>query len=268
MDTRPSPIDRLMDTLTDPGPPPAATAAPGLPEYIPFAFPGVPSVGCAFSFAPAGTFSLFQAPDAAAKAAAVAARKRLLGRLGLERWVEVYQVHGDVLLVDPEPTPLDRASETRADGSCTREPGLALLIKTADCQPILLANRQGTAIAALHAGWRGNAMTFPGTGLARFCEAYNLDPAEVLAVRGPSLGPGAAEFVNFHKEWPPEFAPWFDEQRRTMDLWLLTRHQLADAGMRPENIFALDLCTHSLPHLLFSHRRGHKGRQASLIWIK
>ena len=156
-----------MDTLTDPGPPPAATAAPGLPEYIPFAFPGVPSVGCAFSFAPAGTFSLFPAPDAAAKAAAVAARKRLLGRLGLERWVEVYQVHGDVLLVDPEPTPLDRASETRADGSCTREPGLALLIKTADCQPILLTNRQGTAIAALHAGWRGNAMNFPGTGLTR-----------------------------------------------------------------------------------------------------
>ena len=48
MDTRPSPIDRLMDTLTDPGPPPAAPAAPaaGLPEYVPFAFPGVPSVGC------------------------------------------------------------------------------------------------------------------------------------------------------------------------------------------------------------------------------
>ena len=258
-----------MDTLTDPGPPPAAPAAPaaGLPEYVPFAFPGVPSVGCAFTFAPAGTFSLFQAPDAAAKAVAVAARKRLLGQLGLERWVEVYQVHGDALLVDPKPTPPDRASETPADGSCTREPGLALLIKTADCQPILLTNRQGTAIAALHAGWRGNAMNFPGTGLTRFCEAYNLDPAEVLAVRGPSLGPDAAEFVNFHKEWPPEFAPWFDEQRRTMDLWLLTRHQLADAGMRPENIFALDLCTMSLPRLLFSHRRGHKGRQASVIWI-
>ena len=256
-----------MDTLsgTDPGPGPHP---PGLPEHIPFAFPGVPSVGCAFSCVPAGTFSISLATDEAGRAQAEANRKRLLGRLGLTRWVEVYQVHGDVLLVDPAATPVDKASETQADGSCTREPGLALLIKTADCQPILLTNRQGTAIAALHAGWRGNAMNFPGTGLTRFCRAYSLDPAEVLAVRGPSLGPDAAEFVNFHQEWPPEFAPWFDEQRRLMDLWLLTRHQLADAGMRPENIFSLDLCTHSLPQLLFSHRRGHKGRQASIIWIK
>lgn len=238
-----------------------------LPDFIPFAFPGVPSVVCAFTCAPAGTFSIALSPDAEGKAEAAATRKRVLGQLGLERWVELQQVHGDGLVVDPAPTPLDQVSELQADGSCTREKGLALAIKTADCQPILLTNREGTAIAALHAGWRGNAMNFPASGLKRFCAAYGLHPSEVLAVRGPSLGPGAAEFVNFHREWPSEFHPWFNEQNKTMDLWALTRHQLTEAGMLPEAIFSLDLCTRSLPGLLFSHRRGHIGRQASLIWI-
>ena len=246
-------------------------------SYIPFVFPGLNSVRCAFQTRPGGVCRgeygggniSFSVGDDAALVAAN--RESLLAGLqpqGLRRWAELQQVHGDVMAFEPAPVACDAVAVEEGDGMATAEPGLGLLIKTADCQPILLAHKSGKYVAAMHAGWRGNAMNFPGAGLARFCEAYALDPAEVLAVRGPSLGPGAAEFVNFHQEWPSEFSPWFDEQRRTMDLWLLTRHQLADAGMRPENIFALDLCTHSLPHLLFSHRRGHKGRQASLIWIK
>jgi YfiH family protein len=169
--------------------------------------------------------------------------------------------------VDPAPTPSDQASTLQADAACTREKGLALLVKSADCQPILLTNREGTAIAALHAGWRGNAINLPATGLKRFCAAYGLHPSEVLAVRGPSLGPAAAEFVNFHQEWPPHFLPWFNGQKQTIDLWALTRHQLVSAGMAPEAVFSLDLCTYSLPDLFFSFRRGDAGRQMSLIWI-
>lgn len=238
-----------------------------LPGFIPFAFPGVPSVRCAFTCAPAGSMSIALSPGAEGKAGAIAARKRLFERLGLERWVELHQVHGDQLIADPAPTPAEQVSGLRGDGSCTREKGLALVITTADCQPILLTNREGTAVAALHAGWRGNTMNFPASGLKRFCAAYGLRPGDVLAVRGPSLGPAAAQFVNFHKEWPAEFRPWFDERSKTMDLWSLTRHQLTQAGLPPESLFSLDLCTHSLPDLLFSHRRGHTGRQASLIWI-
>lgn len=234
-------------------------------HYIPFAFPGVPGVACVFTTALAGTMSLVRAPD---MDRAVENRERLRDGLGIDRWAEVRQVHGNAMLCDPEPTAVDAQPEREADGLCTRTKGLALVIKTADCQPILLTDRKGSAIAALHSGWRGNAMNFPATGLARFCEAYQLNPGEVLAVRGPSLGPGAAEFVNFDREWPPEFAPWFDAGRRAMDLWSLLRHQLIQAGMAPENIFGLDLCTRSLPELFFSHRLGHTGRQASLIWIR
>jgi YfiH family protein len=245
----------------------AAETFVGLPEAIPFVFPGVPTVRCLFSCAPAGNISLGASFSPEEKARASASRQKLLSTLDCGRWVELQQVHGSDLIADPAATPLDAPSVVRGDGACTREKGLALAVKTADCQPILMTDRKGTAIAALHVGWRGNAANFPASGLRRFCEICSLHPSDVLAVRGPSLGPGAAQFVNFRKEWPPEFHPWFNERTMTMDLWALTRHQLITAGMRPEAVFSLDLCTHSLPELFFSHRHGHAGRQASLIRI-
>jgi YfiH family protein len=171
-------------------------------------------------------------------------------------------------LIDPEATPFDEPSTLEADGAATATPRRALVIKTADCQPILLAHKDGKHVAALHVGWRGNVLEFPCSGVEAFCRAYDLRPEDVLAVRGPSLGPGAAEFVNFEKEWPERFRPWFDEATRTMHLWELTRAALESVGLRRDNIFGLDLCTQSLPELFFSFRRRDDVRQMSLIWIR
>ena len=235
-------------------------------DIIPFRFPGLPQVGCAFTTIAAGSFALDSLSDGQARRHWAERRQTLLQKLGLERWTECRQVHGDRMLINPGATFPEEASWREADGHCTDETGLALAIKTADCQPILLAHRGGRHIAALHVGWRGNVLNFPASGVQAFCRAYGLDPKDVLAVRGPSLG--AAEFVNVEKEWPACFRPWFDAQSQTMDLWRLTRDQLLAAGLHPGNIFSLDLCTLSLPGLLFSHRRGDSGRQAALIWLE
>jgi YfiH family protein len=231
---------------------------------IPFVFPGLPEIGCVFGTALCGSIRLSAPGDDIV----AARREALLAAVGLAHWVELCQVHKDGFIVDARATRTEIPSALEADGSCTRERGLALLVKTADCQPLFFAAGDGSAVAALHVGWRGNAADYPAVGLLRFCEAYGLDPAEVLAVRGPSLGPGASEFVNFGKEWPATFALWFDAEKRTVDLWRLTREQLMRAGMRAGNIFSLDLCTRSLPGLFFSHRRGDEGRQGSLVWIR
>ncbi len=233
---------------------------------IPFSFPGLPRIRCAFTTRLAGNLSLHQARAGKAdRAETLAARRRLFAALGIAVWTELRQVHGDALLVDPAPTPCDAEPELEADGHAVSEPGHALCAKTADCQPILLAHPDGYA-AALHAGWRGNALHFPQSGVAAFCAAYGLDPADVRAVRGPSLG--YAQFVNFDREWPEEFAPWYDRATQCMDLWRLTRDQFVRAGLRPANIYGLDLCTWSLNDLFFSHRRGDAGRQAGIIWIE
>lgn len=258
---------------------PAANPADVTPRCIRFDFPGVPGVHCAFqtrqggiSDGPwaGGNISYEVGDDPAAVAANRAA---LAASLNLSEWVEAKQVHGDVILMDPEPVQLAAALAAspvaQADGLATARPGVGLVIKTADCQPILLAHESGKYVAALHAGWRGNRIGFPQSGVRAFCERYGFPPNEVLAVRGPSLGPAAAEFVNFGTEWGLDFARWFRKADRTMDLWMLTRHQLAEAGLLPERIFGLDLCTHTLTDDFFSYRRAATtGRQASIIWME
>ena len=102
---------------------------------------------------------------------------------------------------------------------------------------------------------------------------YGMRPGELWAVRGPSLGPSASEFVNFEAEWGPDFLPWYDETQRTMDLWRLAKDQLCRAGLLPGRVLGLDICTFDNREMFFSYRGFRKlgiedGRQASFIWIR
>ena len=245
------------------------------PQVIWFEFPGLPHVRCAFqtrqggfSAAPYndGNISLTVGDDSQA---VIKNREALLKILGVPAWSEEDQIHGDGIILDAPATPLDKAGTSQADGLTTAQKDLALCIKTADCQPVMLAHSSGKYIAALHVGWRGNRINFPRSGTAAFCKHYGLDPADVIAVRGPSLGPDAAEFINFDAEWGDEFRPWDNPATHGMNLWALTRRQLQAAGLKPENIHGIDLCTHARTDLFHSFRRdgANSGRQASCIWI-
>lgn len=231
-------------------------------KWMAFTFPGIERVRCIFTTRHAGDLSLTNRSENA-RAAVLAARRALVAELDIPSWTELVQVHGDTFCRNVQPTACDAPPALAADGHATDRTNHALCIKTADCQPILLAHPSG-CVGAVHAGWRGNALHFPTTAVTAFCEAYGLNAAEVRAVRGPSLG--HAEFVNFDREWPHEFAPWHNEATHLVDLWGLTRAQLQAAGLRPEHIYGLDLCTWSMNHLFFSHRRGDAGRQMGLIW--
>ena len=238
---------------------------------IPFVFPGVPGVRCAFQtriggVSPAPWDSGNVGDNVGDDPARVAANKQALREtLGLEGMVALNQVHGTVMHFDPGNT--DATPE--GDGLATTRPGLGLLIRTADCQPVLLAHAGGRHVAALHVGWRGNRLHFPELAVEAFCRRYDLLPKDLYAVRGPSLGPSCAEFVNFDDEWGEAFEPWHDASRKTMDLWRLTADQLRAAGVPAAHCFGLDLCTDLLPELFFSYRRsGQTGRQGSVIWIE
>ncbi|MDR1776295.1 MAG: polyphenol oxidase family protein [Desulfovibrio sp.] len=243
-----------------------------------FTFPGLPTVGCAFqtrvggmSIGPYGrgniAWNVGDNPDHVA--ANRASLDDILRSRGVGATAELEQVHGDILLFDPDETPGNAAPSVKGDGMATQRRGLGLLIRTADCQPLLLAHKGGRHIAALHVGWRGNRCAFPVSGVRRFCEKYGIKPADLLAVRGPSLSPARAEFVHFDREWGPEFRPWFDPATRTMNLWGLVKAQLLEAGLRERDIYGLDLCTAENSELFFSYRAEKVcGRQANLIWIR
>ncbi|UZP66439.1 polyphenol oxidase family protein [Desulfovibrio mangrovi] len=244
-------------------------------DFIPFRFPGIASVRCSFQTRRGGvseaTFGGSNiSHDVGDNAEHVTEnRRQFMQGLGIETWCELRQVHGDALIFDPPHVAPDTAGSIEADGSATDIAGRALVIKTADCQPILLAHSSGKYVAALHAGWRGNRIGYPQTAVKAFCERYDLKPQDIMAVRGPSLGPAMAEFVNFDMEWGSDWTRWYDAATKTMNLWQLTRDQLQEAGIPAGSIFGLDLCTHTHEDLFFSYRRSKvEGRQASLIWIQ
>lgn len=242
-------------------------------ELLDFRFPGLDRVRCVFTTRnggqSAGPFSqanlsleVGDKPDAVR-----ANREELRSRLGIAVWQELRQVHEQAVYMDLEDDYFDGPA-LNGDGLCTSRPGHALVIKTADCQAILLADKQGRHIGALHCGWRGNAGNFPAAGVRKFCAHYGVDPTEVLVVRGPSLGPGRSEFVNFEAEWNPMFKSYYNPQTRSVDLWTLTRNQLMGTGIPARNIYSLDLCTASSPQF-FSYRRDKiTGRQVGMIWME
>ncbi len=248
--------------------------------YIPFTFPaltqGLRNVHCLFQTRTGGlcsgahgggNISFATTQTAKNTRASITANRYNLHKTVNCPMSELAQVHGDTIIFEPKATTHDTLLNIEADGQATSRTEHALMIKTADCQPILFTHIDGTHIMALHVGWRGNRINFIGSAIARFCSRYNLHPQELLAVRGPSLG--LAEFINFNLEWGDNFKQWFDTNTQSMNLWALTRHQLQHAGILPQHIFSLDLCTATLNELFFSHRKDkNTGRQASIIWIK
>jgi len=229
--------------------------------YIPFTFPCIPQVRCAFQTRLDETITTSDdSPEQ------IAHTVQQFGEgLGVPKSASVIQVHEKTLLFEPNPNNVPQ----QADGLATSSAGIGLAIRTADCQPILLAHISGKYIAALHVGWRGNRNGFISSALALFCAQYRLRPSDILAVRGPSLGPSYSEFINYDREWGRRFDAWYSVREKTVNLWRMTRDQLLSSGITSEHIFSIDLCTASLPELFFSYRRDKaKERHINLIWIE
>ncbi|MFP4587214.1 MAG: polyphenol oxidase family protein [Desulfohalobiaceae bacterium] len=243
-------------------------------HVISFQFPGLSEVGCAFTTRKGG---VSQGPYAWNNLSySVGDQERnvqrnrdcLQAQLDVQSLCCLQQIHSSKMVCIQEqhtqPGPVQQADAMTAELQ-----GLALMIQTADCQPLLLAHCSGKYIAALHVGWRANRAGAPGQWVQQFCRTYALRPDDILAVRGPSLGPWNSQFLNFEQEWGQGFLPYFQPETRTMDLWSLTRDQLLQAGVPEQSIFSLDLCTFQLQQEFFSYRRqGVCGRQAGLIWIR
>jgi YfiH family protein len=178
-------------------------------------------------------------------------------------WIQ--QVHGvDVVAATPE------NKERAADASFTNENQQICAVLTADCLPILLCDRKGTHVAAIHAGWRGLLNGVIETTLA----TMNLDTHEILAWLGPAIGPNHFEvgnevrdaFLNHNSEASTAFKP-SPNQRWMADLYALARMRLAKQGITA--IYGGDYCTYTDANLFYSYRRdgGKTGRMATLIWI-
>ncbi|MGD2083237.1 MAG: peptidoglycan editing factor PgeF [Chromatiales bacterium] len=158
----------------------------------------------------------------------------------------------------------------RADASFAEDGGAVCAVLTADCLPLLLCNREGNRVAAVHAGWRGLVAGVVERAVARFPDA----PGHLLAWMGPAIGPGAfevgEEVLGVFTEADPGCRGAFMPRGRgkwLADIFALARRRLAGLGIG--FIGGGDCCTVSDPDRFFSFRRdATTGRMASLIWIE
>ncbi|KKC98016.1 peptidoglycan editing factor PgeF [Photobacterium halotolerans] len=155
-----------------------------------------------------------------------------------------------------------------ADASVTRETGIACTVMTADCLPVLLCDRQGTQVGAVHAGWRGLADGI----LEETVRTFSAEVDQILAWLGPAIGPAAFEVggevrAQFLADDPAAEAAFQPKGEKWLaDLYQLARLRLQRQGVT--QIFGGTECTYADPARFYSYRRdGVTGRQASLIWL-
>jgi YfiH family protein len=144
---------------------------------------------------------------------------------------------------------------------------VAACVAVADCVPILLARADRTAVAALHAGWRGTLARIAAEGVRALAGECPAEPP--LAVIGPSIGPCCYEVApDLAARFEAAFGPRVVQPGARgphLDLWFANERALRDAGV--ERVANLRRCTACEPRLFFSHRRdgGRTGRMVAFI---
>jgi YfiH family protein len=187
----------------------------------------------------------------------------------------IKQVHGTSVAVLRRGGALDQTAE--ADIIISDDPDVAIVVRVADCTPILLADRRRGVVGAVHAGWRGTSRRAVVTAVAAMERELGSAPADLLAAIGPCLGVCCGEVgedvVAAFREAgsnEQEIARWFSMGpggRHHVNLVRANRDQLERAGLEPSNIYAADLCTRSYPDVFHSYRAAGPGagRMAAVV---
>lgn len=195
---------------------------------------------------------------------AVARNRMLLSPLLPSEPVWLQQVHG-TLVVNA-----DMAScLPQADACIARHRESVCVVMTADCLPVLLCDKQGSAVGAVHAGWKGLAAGV----IEATVQAMNVAPQNLMAWLGPAISQDAFEvgeevralFAAAHLQAFSAFVPglhgkWF------ADIYALARIRLNALGIT--QIYGGNYCTFHERDKFFSYRRdGVTGRMGTFVWL-
>ncbi|HSI43393.1 MAG TPA: peptidoglycan editing factor PgeF [Methylotenera sp.] len=198
---------------------------------------------------------------------AVAHNRQLLSPYLPSEPVWMNQVHG-VEVIDAAKS----GCLENADGAFTTHTDVVCVTMTADCLPVLLCDKAGTVIAAVHAGWRGLCDGVIKSAIAKM----PAKPENILAWLGPAIGPNAFEvgddvreqFLQKDAQANSAFKPHGDKW--LCDIYTLAKQRLVSTGVK--GIYGgsvnEEFCTYTDETRFFSFRRDNAtGRMASLIWL-
>ena len=182
----------------------------------------------------------------------------------------------------------------RVDALITKARGVALVMSSADCVPLMLYDPAREVIALVHAGWRGTARGIVAATVDAMRERFGCRPADIRAGMGPSIGACCYEVSEevrrfFRGECEFEIMPTRERYRNLvresavftirelpgrnslrLDIWQTHRNQLLMAGLSPEHIESSQICTSCESRHFYSYRREHgrTGRFPSILALR
>lgn len=191
-----------------------------------------------------------------------------------EKLVLTRQTHSDIVRVVTEKDALGPCHRDypECDALVTRCPGVALMVFTADCTPLLLYDPVTGAVGAAHAGWRGTAKAIGGKTVEAMVRHFGCDPENIRAAIGPNI---AQCHFETDSDVPEAMRTAFGEEAEAyiekrgdkfhLDLKGLNALVLRRAGV--SHIELSDACTYCQSDRFWSHRatRGRRGSQGAVI---
>ncbi|WP_295419204.1 peptidoglycan editing factor PgeF [Sulfurovum sp.] len=158
-----------------------------------------------------------------------------------------------------------------SDALITNVPDVVLTILTADCVPVLLYDERQKVVAAVHAGWKGTKKRIVAKTIVKMTEIFGCDPEDIIAGIAPSVGRCCYEVdrnvAGHFFDIPESFASV--GEKFMLDLPLINKKQLLDAGIKKEHIEMSGICTSCEVDRFFSYRKeqGCSGRFMSMIGL-
>lgn len=194
-------------------------------------------------------------------------RARIAAHLGADTLVSLHQVHSD--RVERVTGPWE-GPRPKADAMVTDRPGTGLAVLTADCAPVLLADREAGVVGAAHAGWKG-ALGGVLEAIADAMAAVGAQRERIVAAVGPTISQRAYEvgpefverFIDEDRGYGRFFAGGRKDpagDRAMFDLPGFCLHRLREAGIG--DAAWIGHCTYSDEARFFSYRRAcHRGEE-------
>lgn len=203
-------------------------------------------------------------------------RKRALNSMGLteDSIFDVWQVHSANVVIADAPRPA-HVPHQKADAILTNRPDVTLVMRFADCVPILLHDPKRNVVGLVHAGWLGTVKKVIVEAIREMSTRFNSDPGDILAGIGPSIGP---DHYEIGQDVVDQVKTAFNSDAASLlknynghihfDLWKANELLLKQEGVRTIEISSL--CTACDTIHWFSHRaeKGKTGRFGAMIALK
>lgn len=160
-----------------------------------------------------------------------------------------------------------------ADASITTQNKKVCVVMTADCLPILLTNKRGEFVSAIHAGWRGLDNGIIKNTIDKLSK---FEISETIAFIGPAINKECFEvgvevkesFISKNSDDDKFFIQSKNDNKFMANLRDIAEQRLRESGLLSNNIYNNSICTKCLPEWFFSYRNSPKtGRFATLIWL-